>query len=88
MAAEIDLTGEKFGKLKVLHHVTNLYRCGCMKCGSDRVLATDDALVNGRVSQCFDCQQQADMTPEQKTVAAFRRSLGMSPEPLPLGWVA
>jgi hypothetical protein len=82
------VTGTKFGRLEVLGSVTNLYRCGCMKCGSDSVLATDELLTSGRVTQCFDCQRQADMTPEQKTVIAFRRSLGMSPEPLPIGWVA
>jgi hypothetical protein len=80
-------SGTKFSHLEVLEPVT-LFRCGCMRCKSDSVLASEVALLSGAVRMCFDCQRQADMTPEQKTIIAFRRSLGMSPEPLPIGWVA
>lgn len=78
MSALLDV-GERFGKLEVREPVT-LYRCRCMRCGSDSVLATEDALLTGKVSQCFDCAAQSRLTPEQRVVIAFRRSLNMSPE--------
>jgi hypothetical protein len=72
--------GEKFGKLEVVGVVTDYYRCRCLNCGSDGVLASGDALRNRRASQCFDCSQLQKMSPHEKVVLAFRRRLDLSPE--------
>ena len=51
--------GERFGKLTVLRR-TKLqrsgqnYRCGCV-CGSKNTIASAEALMKGRVTQCKAC---------------------------------
>lgn len=84
--------GERFGNVEVVGLISQdedgepRYRLRC-RCGTDCCTAREDALLLGRVSQCYDCDELSKMSDREKTLRAFRRSLGMSPEPLPLDWV-
>jgi hypothetical protein len=85
--------GEKFGSLEVIGLVSasdeeERYRLRCHRCKFDGVLCNVSALLTGRARLCYDCAEQSRLTPQQRTTIAFRRSLQMSREPLPLGWVA
>ena len=86
--------GERLGKLEIVALVSRpedeeeRYRVKCLQCRSDSVLCNAGALLAGRVKLCYDCAEQSRLTPQQRTVIAFRRGLQMSPEPLPIGWVA
>jgi hypothetical protein len=86
--------GERFGSLECIALVSGpedeeeRYRLRCHRCRYDGALATVDALLTGRVRLCYDCAEQSRLTPQERTVIAFRRGLQMSPGPLPLGWVA
>jgi hypothetical protein len=77
--------GERFGSLEVVGLVSAedaeepKYRLLCTRCESDCVTATQDALLAGRVSQCWPCAQLHRLTPHERTVLAFRRSLHLSP---------
>ena len=87
-------TGERFGQLECIALVSapdepeERYRLLCHRCKYDGVLCNVSTLLTCKVTQCFDCAEQSRLTPQQRTVIAFRRSLQMSPEPLPIGWVA
>lgn len=71
--------GERFGQLECIEEVApDRYRCRCLRCRYDGTLATVDALLTRKVTQCFDCAELAKTTPHQRVVAAFRRKLDLS----------
>ena len=80
------LENERFGNLVVVAPVNatededQKYRVRCLKCNSDCVTATEDALLSRRVRECWDCRQFAKMTDEQRAALAFRKTLDLSPE--------
>ncbi len=77
----IDLTGQKFGQLECIEEAAPEYwRCHCLRCRYDGALATVDALLTGKVNVCFDCATLERMSDKEKTLAAFKRSLDLSPE--------
>jgi len=76
----IDLTGEKFGQLECIEEVApDYWRCRCLRCKTDCCTATVDALLGLRARVCYDCAELAKTTPHQRVVAAFRRSLQLTP---------
>jgi hypothetical protein len=71
---------DRFGALECIEEVApDYYRCRCLRCRYDGALATVDALLTRKVTQCFDCAELARMTPGQRALMAFKRSLDLSP---------
>jgi hypothetical protein len=74
------IEGERFGQLEVIEKAApDYWRCRCLRCKYDGALATVDALVTCKVTQCFHCNELAKMTPQQRAAFAFRRSLHLTP---------
>jgi hypothetical protein len=71
--------GERFGALECIEEAApDYYRCLCLRCRFDGALATVDALLTRKVAMCFDCNALAVMSPQRKTLLAFKRSLDLS----------
>jgi hypothetical protein len=77
--------GERFGHLEVVGLLSDdpedepRYGLRCHRCKCDGVTAREDSLLSGRVKLCYDCNALAKMTPHEKVVIAFRRSLDLTP---------
>jgi hypothetical protein len=55
--------GEKYGQREIIEEATpDDYRCRCLRCRYDGALATVDALLSRKATQCFDCNAQSKMS--------------------------
>jgi hypothetical protein len=78
------VTGTKFGALEVVGRISGpdeeeRYRLKCGRCRSDCVTGSADALLSNRVRQCWDCSMLARLTPQQKTLLAFKKRMDLTP---------
>lgn len=76
--------GERFRDLEVTGHLPTpedenpRYRVRCLRCKSDCVTATENALLMGRVTMCWDCRYLASLSAAQRSRMAARQKFDLT----------